>query len=119
MGLAFRLSTRYLHHPRWPNSLSFACVDAGLDRPARKLTLCDPAVYRIRVQGVLEPSWTELMHGMTISVISSQDERHRELRETELLGRLADQAALIGVINTLYSLGLPLISVTCVWISEQ
>ena len=33
--------------------------------------------------------------------------------ETILTGRLADQAAFIGVINTLYNLHLPIISVTC------
>jgi hypothetical protein len=30
---------------------------------------------------------------------------------TILVGRLADQAALIGILNTLYDLGLPLLSV--------
>jgi hypothetical protein len=94
-------------------------VATGLDGPPRKLTLCDPAVYRIRVHGVLEPSWSELMHGMAISTVSLLDERQRELRQTELVGKLADQAALIGLINTLYSLGLPLVSVTCVWKSES
>jgi hypothetical protein len=32
---------------------------------------------------------------------------------TELVGRLADQAALHGVLSTLYELGLPLVSVEC------
>jgi hypothetical protein len=33
--------------------------------------------------------------------------------ETELSGRLLDQAALFGVLVTLYDLGLPLLSVAC------
>jgi len=33
---------------------------------------------------------------------------------TILMGRLIDQAALIGVINSLYDLGCPLLSVECV-----
>jgi len=33
--------------------------------------------------------------------------------ETVLSGRLADQAALIGVFNTLYELHLPVLSVEC------
>lgn len=32
---------------------------------------------------------------------------------TELRGRLRDQAALLGVLLTLYDLGLPLLSVAC------
>jgi hypothetical protein len=32
---------------------------------------------------------------------------------TELVGRLADQAALNGVLSALYELGLPLVSVEC------
>ncbi len=70
-------------------------------------------MYRICVQGVLEPSWSELMHGMAISSLVARDENQRELHHTQLLGTLADQAALIGLINTLYSLGLPLVSVAC------
>lgn len=81
----------------------------------RKLTLHDPAAYRICVQGVLEPSWSEQLHGMAIATMAVQDKTGRELRHTELVGPLADQAALIGVINTLYALGLPLVSVACVW----
>jgi hypothetical protein len=33
--------------------------------------------------------------------------------ETILVGRLADQAALSGVLNTLYELHLPVVSVEC------
>jgi hypothetical protein len=33
--------------------------------------------------------------------------------ETELRGRLLDQAALFGVLLTLYDLGLPLLAVAC------
>jgi hypothetical protein len=94
-------------------------VETGLEEPPRNLTLSDSAVYRIRVQGVLEPSWSEFLHGMAITTISQLDERRRDSPQTELMGTLADQAALIGLINTLYSLGMPLIFVKCVRRSEQ
>lgn len=32
---------------------------------------------------------------------------------TELVGQLLDQAALLGILNTLYDLHLPILSVTC------
>ncbi len=35
------------------------------------------------------------------------------LRVTILMGSVADQAALFGVLNQLYNLGLPLLSVQC------
>jgi hypothetical protein len=44
---------------------------------------------------------------MTIEV----SEQEEGAREATLVGRLADQAALLGVLNTLYGLHLPLLSV--------
>ena len=35
--------------------------------------------------------------------------------KTTLVGELPDQAALLGVLNTLYELHLPLRSVVCMW----
>jgi hypothetical protein len=66
-----------------------------------------PATYRIRVQGRLDQSWSEQLNGMTIS----QTEALNKLPVTILIGHLKDQAALSGVLNTLYDLRLPLLSV--------
>ena len=38
---------------------------------------------------------------------------------TELTGRLLDQAALHGVLSTLYELGLPLVSLECTPIARE
>jgi len=46
---------------------------------------------------------------MTVTIIGGKDTPET----TTLEGRLLDQAALTGVINTLYDLGLPLVSVEC------
>jgi hypothetical protein len=63
------------------------------------------AVYRIKVQGVVPESWTDRLGGMaTVSVTSAA---------TTLEGRLPDQAALSGVLDTLYQLRLPLLEVIC------
>jgi hypothetical protein len=73
-----------------------------------RLTLADPASYCIRVQGVLGESWSEYL-GMTVEV------EHNEAQHpiTKLTGRVADQAALFGLLDSLYNLGFPLLSVEC------
>jgi len=67
----------------------------------------NPAVYRIRVQGELDESWSERLGGMTITVEQIKD--HKPV--TILKGELMDQAALSGVLNTLYNLRLSVLSV--------
>jgi len=69
-----------------------------------------PAVYRIRVPGRMEPKWSELLQGMTLTII---EEPGREIL-TEISGLLPDQAALMGVIDQLYNRNIPLLSVECV-----
>jgi hypothetical protein len=61
------------------------------------LNLGTPAKYRIRVKGVLDQSWSGRLGGMTIT--TNQED---ESLVTTLTGRLLDQAALLGVLNTLY-----------------
>jgi len=69
----------------------------------------EPAIYRIRVQGRLDAKWSERLEGMNITEV-----RHSEKDdESILVGRLADQAALSGVLNTLYEQHLPVLSVDC------
>ena len=69
----------------------------------------EPAIYRIRVQGRLDAKWSERLEGMNITEV-----RHSEKDdESILVGRLADQAALSGVLNTFYEQHLPVLSVDC------
>lgn len=65
-----------------------------------------PAKYRIRVKGYLPESWSDRLGGMAIT-----DEGESGAPTTILCGRLLDQAALLGVLNALYGLHLPLVSV--------
>jgi len=69
-----------------------------------------PAVYRIRVLGRMDPKWSGYLQGMTVSVFEAKEQEVF----TELLGRLADQAALMGVLQLLYNRNIPLFSVECV-----
>ena len=75
-----------------------------------------PATYRIRVQGNLDADYADRLGGLTITPANPDD----ETPETTLYGLLLDQAAQLGVLNTLYnSLHLPLLSVECVAIGED
>lgn len=67
-----------------------------------------PAIgYRICVEGVLDPSWSESLGGLSISI----DQKGDEPRISILTGLLNDQVALQGVLNTLFLLNLPLLGV--------
>ena len=70
----------------------------------------EPATYRISILGILDKKWSDYYGGMAIE----HDIVLAQYPVTILTGRLADQAALIGVINSLYDLGYPLLSVECV-----
>jgi hypothetical protein len=76
------------------------------DHYREELKLETPANYRIRVQGHLDEAWTDRVGGMVITRAYT-DKKHPL---TILVGRLADQAALSGVLNTLYDLRMPLLS---------
>jgi len=72
-----------------------------------KMTLDQPGRYRIRVQGRLDDRWAGYFEEMTITHLTDSDAHP----VTELTGELIDQAAVQGVLQKLYNLGLPLISV--------
>ena len=73
----------------------------------RRLSLHQPATYRIRVQGQLEESWSPRLGGMAIGTTVTPEQGP----VTTLEGVLLDQAALAGVLDVLHSLCLPVISV--------
>jgi len=72
-------------------------------------TMKGPAIYRICVRGHLNATWSSRLEAMNITESGTSDEG----TESTLVGRLADQAALSGVLNTLYELHLPVLSVDC------
>ena len=72
-------------------------------------TLGSPAVYQITVRGYLEDSWSDQLGGVAIRNATTA----HEAPITILKGEMTDQAALFGVLNSLYGLGFPLLSVVC------
>lgn len=79
-------------------------TDTQCDAPA---VIDEPATYRIWVGGCLAPAWSERLAGMSLRIRRRQD----GAIITRLEGELIDQAALAGVINTLFELRLPLLAV--------
>jgi hypothetical protein len=69
----------------------------------------DHAVFCIRVQGDLDESWCEYYATQSISVKVDEG----GFSSTTLISEPVDQAALIGMINHLNGLGLPVLSVQC------
>jgi hypothetical protein len=68
-----------------------------------------PAVYRIAVQGRLDPTLSDYLGGMRIETRDSRAEHGEPV--AILVGRLADQAQLLGVVNALYEMHLPILAV--------
>ena len=68
-----------------------------------------PAAYQIKVQGKIDPDWSDRMAGMTICLTAEE----ARLPVTTLTGVLRDQSALAGVLNTLYELHLTILLVFC------
>jgi hypothetical protein len=67
--------------------------------------------YQIRVQGHLDPSWSEWFEPLTIT--------NADHGEALLAGELADQAALHGMLIKVRDLGLPLVAVQQIVESQE
>lgn len=62
-----------------------------------------PTFYEIRIEGQLDPHWSEWLEQMTITSLESGD--------TLLSGPLEDQAALHGLLNRIRDMNLKLVCV--------
>ncbi len=71
-----------------------------------RFTLEQPAYYEIQVQGLINPHWRNSFESMQIQT-SGED----GWAITTLMGTVVDQAALHGMLQQLYTLGLVLVSI--------
>ncbi len=69
---------------------------AGTESPCGRL-------YEICIEGKLDASWAEWFEGLDLKECGE--------RCTVLFGRIPDQAALLGILNRLCGLNIPLVSV--------
>lgn len=77
------------------------------ERIGKNLKFEEPATYRIRVTGHIADSLSDTLGGMVITRAFTEERRPM----TILVGHLQDQAALSGILNELYELHLPLLTV--------
>ncbi len=70
-----------------------------------------PAVYRIRVRGAVPDDWCDRLGDLQITANTTEG--------MTLEGWLPDQSALAGVLDTLFSLRLPILEVTCLGDNES
>ncbi len=77
------------------------------DYTGKQFKLWMSATYCIEVEGHLDDSWSDRLAGMQISSRKRADQSSI----TTLTGRVRDQAELAGVLNSLYELHLPILSV--------
>ena len=75
----------------------------------QRINMFDPAVFLIRIEGRLGESWSQYFGAQSMSV--EVDEAG--FSSTTLVSEPVDQAALVGMINRLNGLGLPVVSVEC------
>jgi hypothetical protein len=71
------------------------------------LTMQGPAIYQMRIQGQLDARLSDRMGGMQITEVGGTENGP----ETIMVGRIVDQASLSGILNSLYELHLPVLSV--------
>jgi hypothetical protein len=68
------------------------------------------AEYKIVVQGALSPEWSNRLGNMLIEVVGMKSGK----TYTSITGKITDQAALSGVLNTLYDLRMTVVSVNLI-----
>jgi len=79
-------------------------VDGDSDRPNGEPRTCrQQACYAIRIEGRLEPRWSEWFEGLAITYPTDS--------ETLLCGPVVDQAALHGLLGRVRDMNLELLSV--------
>jgi hypothetical protein len=80
-----------------------------------KLNMYDPALFAIRIQGEIGEDWAEYFGARTIST----EWTATGFPVTVLTTEPVDQAGLVGLINHVNMLGLPLVSLECLLATEE
>ncbi len=83
-----------------------------MESPVVRLRVDQPARYRIKLLGRLGAGWAESLDNFAITA-TPPDGSPSGAPTTTLEGRVADQAALFGLLSRVRDLGLPLLLVEC------
>lgn len=81
-----------------------------MERNRQSASLFESTMYRICILGIVDKKWSDYYGGLTIE--HANDPHHGSM--TILTGRLVDQSALIGVLNSLHDLCCPILLVECI-----
>lgn len=76
----------------------------------KSVSFSSEAYYKICVLGYIDASWSDRLGGMSIESVLGADKKN----VTFLEGVVADQAELIGIVNSIYQMRLSLLSVSLV-----
>ena len=76
------------------------------DSKRKRQKMEDAATYQIRVQGCLEEVWSDRLANMTISM----NLKDQHVPMSILKGLIRDQSELLGVLNGLYQMRVPIFS---------
>jgi hypothetical protein len=76
-------------------------------KPLTNVKFSAPNSYRISAKGYLDESWAMRFSGLQISNQVLDDSSHM----VTFVGSVNDQTELIGVLNSIYEMHLPLVSV--------
>ncbi len=68
---------------------------------------CDPLFYQIKIAGKINENWSDWLNGMQVSFPKREDEP----QVTVLTVKVADQAALRGLLCRLWDLNLTILSI--------
>jgi hypothetical protein len=74
------------------------------------LSIHGKAYYSIQLQGALDQNWADQFGDLKAITFHAKESFRSPV--TTIVGEVFDQAALLGLLNLVYDLGLPLLSVT-------
>jgi hypothetical protein len=81
-----------------------------------KLKAISPAEYKISVIGFLDENMSDRLGGLAI--LNTNPDQCADAPIVTLTGKLTDQAALFGVLNSLYNMRMPLLAVECLSVEK-
>lgn len=90
-------------HQHWRDNAEDKIPDRRRDYMSDGKEYDIPAIYQIRVKGILDSSWSDWFDNFSIT---TQGE------ETLMEGPVADQAALHGILSRINDLGLAIVTIT-------
>lgn len=83
---------------------------ATVYQSAGEISFSSKARYKLTIMGYLDSSWSERLGGLIITANCNIENKPT----TTLEGDVADQAELIGIINSIYEMHLPILSVSLI-----